>query len=286
MSDPEPKAPPRPPTRSARRPEASTRLSAVQIHDNVLAGAEKELERSSFSLFFSSLASGLAIGFSFLVGGYLMTLVPDGWGMAAAAAAYPIGFIFVIMGRSELFTENTLTPVLAVLDRRDLQSFLGMLRLWGILLVGNLLGTFIYAWVVARTTALAPELHPELLKLAGHATAGGFGDILYKAVFAGWLIALLTWLLAATVDTFAQLTLIWICTAAISALGFRHAVVGSVEAFYRAFRAGDYGWGHAFGDFVVPAVIGNAIGGVLLVALLNYAQVRPERPPSAQSDGE
>lgn len=285
MAEKEPKSP-KPATRSTRRPEASTRLSALEIHDNVLAGAEKELERPSLALFFSSLASGLAIGFSFLLGGYLMTLVPDRWGLAAAAAAYPVGFIFVIMGRSELFTENTLTPVLAVLDRRDAESFRGMLRLWTILLVGNLIGTFIYAWVVARTAAIAPELHPALDRLAGHATTGAFGDILYKAVFAGWLIALLTWLLAATIDTFAQLTLIWLCTAAISALGFKHAVVGSVEAFYRAFRPGEYSWGDAFAGFVVPAVIGNAIGGVLLVALLNYGQVRPERPPSAQSDGD
>jgi formate/nitrite transporter FocA (FNT family) len=268
--------------KSTSEPETSTRLSAVEIHDNVLAAAEKELERPVASLFFSSLASGLAIGFSFLLGGYMMSLVSEEHARQAAAVAYPVGFILVIMARSELFTENTLTPVLAVLDRRDARSVLGTLRLWAVLLAGNLIGTFIYAWVMARTNAIEPTLHPHLMRMAEHSTGAPFGEIFYKAIFAGWLIALLTWVLASTHDSFAQITLIWILTWAIGALGFRHAIVGSVEAFYRALQPGPYTMAQALANAVVPMVLGNAVGGVGLVALLNYAQVAPERGSSAQ----
>jgi formate/nitrite transporter FocA (FNT family) len=121
-----------------------------------------------------------------------------------------------------------------------------------------------------------PELHEALARIAAESTEGGFGVVLYKAVFAGWLIALLAWLLSATTATGAQIVLVWLCTAPIAALGFRHSIAGAVEAFYRAAR-GQAGWGEAVGGFIVPAVIGNAIGGVLLVALLNWGQVAAER---------
>jgi formate/nitrite transporter FocA (FNT family) len=120
------------------------------------------------------------------------------------------------------------------------------------------------------------SLHPELLQIARQTTEGGFGAVLYAGVFAGWLIALLSWLLASTQYSGTQLVFVWLCTAPISALHFRHSIAGAVEAFYRV-AAGDAGWGQVLGGFVVPAVIGNAIGGVLLVALLNYGQVAADK---------
>lgn len=256
-------------------PKSGTRLSAVEIHDNIVRPGEAELQRATASLFFSSLASGLAIGFSFLAGGYVMNLTGDRGALAAAAAVYPLGFILVIIARLELFTENTVVPVLPLLRRPGMRSFVRLLRVWGILLVGNLLGALIIAIVLARTPMIADHLHPHLSALAEHATAGGFWRVTYQAVFAGWLIALLSWLLASTYQTGAQLVLIWLCTAPIAAFGFRHAIAGAVEAFYHAAR-GNAGWGTMLGEFIAPAVLGNAVGGVILVALLNYAQVAPE----------
>jgi formate-nitrite transporter family protein len=95
---------------------------------------------------------------------------------------------------------------------------------------------------------------------------------------------LLTWLLASTHSTGAQIALIWICTAPISALQFRHSIAGSVEAFYRA-ASGHAGWGAMLWEFVLPSVLGNAIGGVLLVALLNYGQVAAEKEGGEDGKG-
>ena len=256
--------------------QSGTRLTAVEIHDNILEPGKKEMERPAASLLWSSLASGLVIGFSFLASAFASQLVSEEHRHAAAAAAYPIGFIFVIMARSELFTENTLVPVIPFLEHRDRETFLKLLRMWGLLLLGNLVGALIFGWVLARTPVVSAELHPSLTRMAAEATSGGFGQVVYAGVFAGWLIALLTWLLASTHSTGAQIALIWLCTAPISALQFRHSIAGSVEAFYRA-SAGEASWGSMLGSFVVPSVLGNAIGGVLLVALLNYGQVAPEK---------
>jgi formate/nitrite transporter FocA (FNT family) len=266
----------------AEKAEAGTRLSAVEIHDNILEPAKKEMDRPAASLLWSALASGMVIGFSFLASAFAAHLVSEPYRTAAAAAAYPLGFIFVVMARSELFTENTLDPVVPLLEQRNWETFRKMLRMWGLLLAGNLVGALIFGWVLARTPVVQPELHPSMLKIASEVSSGGFGQVLYAGVFAGWLIALLSWLLASTHSTPAQIVLIWLCTAPISALHFRHSIAGSVEAFYRA-ASGGASWGSMLGQFVVPAVIGNAIGGVLLVALLNYGQVAQEK---AQGEGK
>lgn len=180
------------------------------------------------------------------------------------------------MGRSELFTENTLRPVVPLLHKRDRDSLLTLLRMWGLLLLGNMIGTLMLGWLLARTPAIDPVLRPSLDAVAAEATRGSFGEVFYLAIFAGWLIALLGWLLASTHNGVAQIVLIWLTTACISAFGFRHSIAGAVEAFYRAF-AGQAPWGDMVGGFIAPAVLGNALGGVVLVALLNYAQVKRDK---------
>jgi formate/nitrite transporter FocA (FNT family) len=261
--------------KSVRQPETGTRLSALEIHENIRAPAVEELERPASSLLFSSLAAGMLIGFSFLATGFVSYYAPEPYKHAFASMAYPVGFMFVIMGRSELFTENTLEPVIPLLHKRDGKTLRQMLRMWGLLIVGNMVGAAVFAWILAATTMIDPALHPTLQKLAGEAMQGGFGQVFYLAIFGGWLIALLAWLLASTVDSIAQLFLIWVTTVPIAAFHFRHSIAGSVEVFYRA-ASGTSGWGEVVGGFVVPALIGNAIGGVILVALFNYAQVAEE----------
>jgi formate/nitrite transporter FocA (FNT family) len=258
------------------QPEKGTQLNAVEIHDNILAPAEEEIQRPAASLFWSAFSAGLVIGFSFLGSAFATQQVSDSHRHVAAALAYPLGFIFVSLARSELFTENTLVPIIPLLEHRDRKSLHGLQRMWLLLLLGNLVGALLFALALARTAMVRPDLHSALERVASEAVSGGFGQVLYAGVFAGWLIALMTWLLAATRFTGAQIALIWLCTAPISAFGFRHSIAGSVDAFYLAAR-GLGPWGGLLGNFIVPAVLGNAIGGVLLVALLNYGQVAPEK---------
>lgn len=261
--------------KSVRQPDTGTRLSALEIHENIRAPAEEELERPASSLLFSSLAAGMLIGFTFLSSAFVSHYAPESIAHPLASAAYPVGFIFVIMGRSELFTENTLEPIIPLLHKRNVETLRKMLRMWGLLIVGNLVGALIFAWLIGDTIMVESSLQPTMQKVAAESTSGGFGEVFYKAIFGGWLIALLAWLLASTVDTIAQLFLIWVTTVPIAAFHFRHSIAGSVEAFYRAVT-GTAGWGEMLGGFVVPALLGNAVGGVLLVALFNYAQVAEE----------
>lgn len=257
-------------------PEAGTRFSAKEIHENVLQAADKELRRPADALFWSSLAAGLVIGWSFVASGYLASLAPEPLRHAAAAVAYPIGFVLVIIGRNQLFTENTLEPVIPVLERRNRSTLTRMLRLWGIVLVGNLVGALIFAWLLARTPMVGAELRDQLAAMGHEMLADPFALMFYRAIFAGWLIALTAWLVAATPMTGAQIALIWLTIAPISAFHFRHSIAGSTEAFFMA-AGGLAGWGAVLGGFVVPAVLGNIVGGVLFVALLNHGQAAADR---------
>lgn len=260
------------PVATTGEPSAGTRLSASEIHENVRVVAEEEMRRPVSELAWSSLAAGLTVGFSFLAGSYLTTWVPERLAPLANTIGYPLGFIFVVQARQQLFTENTLEPVIPFLEHRNRKTLLRLIRLWAIVLAGNLVGALVMALLASHTSMLSDAMRVAMLRVAGEATGGGFGTVLFRAIFGGWLIALMAWLVSSTRASGAQIAYIWLTTAPIAAFGFRHSIAGAVEAFYRAAVHGA-SWGSMIGEFLVPALIGNIIGGVVLVALLNHGQV-------------
>ena len=262
--------------RSSAGPEVGTRFSAEEIHDNVSEAAEEELDRPATELIWSSLASGLLLGFSFLTVGFLTSFVPPPLHPLATAIAYPLGFLYVVHARHQLFTENTLEPVIPLLEKRDRETLRRLLRLWAIVLPLNLIGALIFAEVLAHTQVVEPKLIGPLLDVARVSTEGGAQLVFYKGIWAGWLIALMAWLIASTHDTTAQIFFVWLTTAPIAAFGFRHSIAGAIEAFYRA-AVGDAPWTQMIFSFEIPAILGNIIGGVVLVALLNHGQVSKAR---------
>ena len=140
----------------------STRAEQKQVEDRQAIGAnvvyetirregEEELHRPAAALAWSAFAAGLSMGFSFVAQGVLMAHLPDQpWRPLIAGTGYCVGFLIVILGRQQLFTENTLTVVLPLLLRKDLSTLLRMLRFWGVVLGANLLGTFLFALCVGR----------------------------------------------------------------------------------------------------------------------------------------
>jgi formate/nitrite transporter FocA (FNT family) len=264
-------------------PQVGTRFSAEEIHENVSRAAEEELKRPASELVWSALASGLLIGFSFLASSFLASLVPAFLQPAANALGYPLGFLYVVHGRHQLFTENTLEPVIPLLEKRDAETLWQLLRLWGIVLPLNLVGALVFALVVGHTEVVEPKMQESMLALARHATSGGALVVFYKGIWAGWLVALMAWLIGATRDTTAQIILVWLATSPIAAFGFKHSIAGAVEAFYRA-GIGDASWWSMIGSFEVPAIVGNVVGGVVLVALVNHGQVSRSTPANDEQD--
>jgi len=184
---------------------------------------------------------------------------------------YCLGFLIVILGRQQLFTENTLTPILPLLYRPTWQRFGLVARLWAIVLACNVLGTLVFAVLLAHTGVLETSAHDALDAIALDALAGGFWTLFVRAILAGWLIALMVWLLPAAES--ARLWIIIIITYIVGLGGLAHIIAGAVEVLYAALQ-GETTWAHAIGGWFVPVLLGNVLGGLLLVAALNHAQVR------------
>lgn len=241
------------------------------VYEAVRSEGEHELTRPAGALTWSGLAAGLSMGFSFLARSLLATYLPDShWSSIFADLGYSVGFLIVILGRQQLFTENTLTPILVLLQNRDFNCLIRVLRLWLIVLIANTLGAFIFALLIAKTTLLGPDIRKALAETGRLAFSGDFHTMLLRGVFAGWLIATLIWLLPFA-ET-ARVAVIVIITYVVALGHFAHIIAGSVEAFYAVF-AGSASWGMFFGNFYAPVLIGNIIGGVTLVAALNYGQI-------------
>jgi formate/nitrite transporter FocA (FNT family) len=247
---------------------------ALVIHEIIREEGEQELERSNTGLALSGLAGGLTMGFSFLAEALLRASLPDTpWRHSVESFGYSVGFIIVVLGRQQLFTENTLTAVLPVVTRRDLSTLLSAGRLWAIVLVANLFGTWLFAAMIHVHLVFTPDVEVALQSIAVEAIPPIFYATLLKAFFAGWLIALMVWILPSAQS--ARLITILIITYVVSLAHLSHIVAGSSEAAYSVL-SGTATFGQYFIYFLLPTLIGNIVGGVVLVTVLNHGSIAPE----------
>lgn len=251
-------------------------FSTDEIFHRITATADEEFSRSTRLLFLSGLAGGLSIGLSFLGSAALAAKFSSENVLLTGALLYPLGFIFIVIGRYQLFTENTLTPVTLVLTR--IASLPLLLRVWGSVLGANILGAALMAFVLAATGVFEPATVQIALKMGEHAMAPAWVDLFWKGMFAGWIVAGMVWLNHAARDTTSRvlITFILIFTVAVSDLS--HCIIGSAEVLFLVFK-GHATLGAFLLDYFVPVVLGNTAGGVLLVAILNYSQTRNKRFP-------
>jgi formate/nitrite transporter FocA (FNT family) len=258
--------------------ENIARPNVLVIHEVIREEGENELQRPVSGLAWSALASGLSMGFSLVAEGLLRAHLPDApWRPLIAKLGYTVGFVIVIGGRQQLFTENTLTPVLPLLNKPEIKTFGRLLRLWGVVLAANLVGALAFAWVAGHSGVFEPDVRRAFTEMGREAMAGGPGLHLLRGIFAGWLIALVVWLLPGASQ--ARLGIILILTYLVGLAGLAHVIAGSVETLYLV-TTGGAGWGAYFGRFMLPTLLGNTLGGVTLVAALNFGQVAPEKDKS------
>ncbi|MGJ5179255.1 formate/nitrite transporter family protein [Bradyrhizobium oligotrophicum] len=257
-----------------REIEAQSRPNAVLIHETIRAEGESELERRWWAILISGFAAGLSISLSLIVQGEFHTFLTDEAARRLfAPVGYTAGFLVVVLGRQQLFTENTLTPILPLLHHRDLNTLGRVARLWSLVLIANVVGTWAAAAALAYTHVFEPRIIDAFTELSRHTVEGAFPATFMRAVFAGWLIALMTWLLPAVRGARAHIVIIM--TYLIALGQFAHIVAGSVECAFLVLT-GRASLGDYVGAFFVPTLLGNVVGGTTLVALLNYGQVASE----------
>jgi formate/nitrite transporter FocA (FNT family) len=247
-------------------------LSAKIVHEAIRLEGHEELERPSSSIGWSALAAGLTMGFSMVAEGILQARLPEApWSELVSSFGYCAGFLFVTMARQQLFTETTLTVMLPLLHGSHKAS--EVLRFWAIVFSANIVGSLLFAAAAGLPGLFEPDIQRAFAELGEKAAEPPFAAVAMKGVVAGWLIALMVWLLPAAGP--ARFLVIVTVTYVIAISNLSHVIAGSSEVAFAAMR-GSVGWGDYLAGFLLPALIGNTIGGVTLVALLNHAQVREE----------
>jgi formate/nitrite transporter FocA (FNT family) len=250
-------------------------LTSEETFRVVSESGQEELRRPAFSLMWSGLAAGLALGFSVVTEAVMIGHLPKdaAWTPLVADMGYTVGFVLVVLGRLQLFTENTITPVLSICKHPTRSNFAALGRNWSIVLSANLVGAFLFAAFAMLTPAISPEAKTGILELGRHVAHDGFMVTVVKGIGAGFLIAALVWVLANTESS--KFFVVFVVTYVIALCGFAHVIAGTME-ISALILAGQLGISAAIFGFIVPALIGNIIGGTVLFGFISYAQVSRE----------
>lgn len=255
------------------REEQEPKKPSAQILRHELKEAQDALDRPANRLLFSSMSAGLELGFSLLLMSRMRTMfdgqLPVVVEEVLVANMYAFGFLLVVIGRSELFTEQTSLAVLPVLNRQA--SVGALLRLWGLVYLGNLIGAVVIAGLLVVIGPAMKIIDPAVFEtIARHVVDHPAWVIVCSGLLAGWLMGLLSWLVAAGRDTISQIVIVWAITTAIGLGHLHHVVAGSVEVLSGLFSSPEITLLN-FGHFLLWTTLGNALGGPFFVGLLKFA---------------
>jgi len=240
-----------------------------------------QIHRPPFKLFLSSISAGLEVGFSILALGVVTAFLAPMAGEAAmplvkfiALLFYPIGFLFVIFGKSELFTEHTVTGLLPVLE--GVATWRRLMLLWGLVLTGNLLGAMVFSLGLSLLSPITPAGTGAALEdFAEHLLNVPAWSIVVSGVFGGWLMALIAWVKNSPRDSITIAALVYLIAFLIGVVPLHHSIVGSVEVFAGMAYGAAIDFGQYLG-FLLLSTLGNLIGGIVFVTFFKWGHARPE----------
>jgi formate/nitrite transporter FocA (FNT family) len=249
------------------------RPTAHQIYAQVAKNARQELKRPARALAISGFAGGITMGLTGLATAIARAeLGSASWASFVTALLYPVGFIAVILGRAQLFTENTLYPVALVLSER--RHYFATLRLWAIVLISNCIGALAFAALAVRTHALQPKYVDSLVAIGLENANHSLSSIFWSAIIGGWIIAMVAWLVSGSHSISGSMMLIWLLAFVVGLGHFAHSIASSGEIL-AAVLHGRLG-ALNYLRWLWPAVLGNITGGVGLVTMLEYGQTAEE----------
>nr|WP_269134972.1 formate/nitrite transporter family protein [Pseudescherichia vulneris] len=255
---------------------------AMAIHEHIRQDGEKEMERDAMALLWSAIAAGLSMGASLLVKGIFhvkLDGIPGSY--VLESFGYTFGFIIVIMARQQLFTENTVTAVLPVMQNPTWKNGGLLLRLWSVVLLGNLIGTAIAAWAFEYMPIFDEATRDAFVEIGMEVMKNTPAEMFANAIISGWLVATMVWMFPAAGS--AKIVVIILMTWVIALADTTHIVVGAVEIFYLVFN-GTIPWTDFLWPFAIPTLAGNICGGTFIFALLSHAQIRNDMSNKRKAD--
>lgn len=254
----------------------TSRLTANEIFEQVESNAHDEVRRTPHALAFSGLAGGITMGLTGIAVATAQAALPPEHKEFIPYLFYPLGFIAVIIGRAQLFTENTLYPIALILSER--KHILQTARLWVIVFFSNVLGAAAFAALAVRTPSLRADIAANLAELGRAALQGSNSHIFWSGVIGGWMIALVAWMVSASTWTIGQIAVIWLLTFVVGLGHFSHCIATSGEILAAVFSGQESL--RSYVNWLLFATSGNITGGIFIVTLLNFGQVKAGDPQS------
>lgn len=254
---------------------------AAAVHEQIRQEGEKELERDGLALLFSAIAAGLSMGASLMAKGiFQVNLEGVPGAFILENLGYTFGFIIVIMARQQLFTENTVTAVLPIMHKPSGSNLLLLLRLWGIVLGGNLVGTALASLAFTHMPIFDQATRDAFVAISQKVMENSPGEMFANAVVSGWIIATMVWMFPSSGA--AKIWVIILMTWLVALGDLAHIVVGSVEVLYLVFN-GVISWHEFLWPFALPTLAGNIIGGTFIFAVISHAQIRNDMSTKAKA---
>ena len=248
------------------------RFSSDEVFQRIIAAADEEITSGRRELFFAGIAGGFAITITFLL--YASLYEATSAHPILSVMLYPLGFIYIIIGGYQLYTENTLPPVALTLER--LASWTALFRHWGIVLAGNFAGGAFGAVVLAYGGVFPAEVADAAVTLSAKGLSEDWLALFFKGAFAGLIVAGVVWVEYASQDTISRLVVVYLAFLTIPLGNLYHVVVSFTELVYLVLVTGQSPIS-GFLQFVLPVLLGNTLGGILLVTVVNYYQTSERR---------
>lgn len=254
--------------------EEYERLSPRLLYEIIRQDGIEELTRPTKALIFSGITAGLVVTFSFIFKAIFTAYIPDEpWAPLVSNMGYTVGFLLVILGRMQLFTENTITTVVPLFSPLSWKKLYAVSRLWFIVFASNLVGTALAALFLQNHHAFKPEFVVAMQEIAHHVANMSVSDNILKGIPAGILIASIVWMMPSVNS--GKFIMIFFFIYLIALGDFAHVVVGSAEMAYLVFQ-GEATLYDYFVTFLGPTALGNILGGTVVFTMMIYGQVNDE----------
>ncbi len=257
-----------------------------ELFERTRKEGERRLARPPLELAATAVVAGVDVVFGILALGVATALLSrrtgEGPAHVVGSVGFGIAFVFIVVGRSELFTENFLVPI-AGLDRRDRRAWYKLAELWALSPVLNVLGRMALILVLTTHGVLPEHVGPAFVRLATEIDANGWLAAFMSAIGAGALITLMTWLVEGYEAQGIRIVTAWICGALLALAGLNHVIVVTVEKIFGIRYGAPLGYGDLVDNFFTAAA-GNFLGGMLFVTLTRFGQARGSRQAAGGAD--
>ena len=262
---------PKDPEDGTREPEEAP--EPHEMYARTREEGKRRLERSKLELVSTSLFAGFDVVFGVVALAAATAAMAPHFGPSAAhffgSLAFGIAFIFIVVGGSELFTENFLVPLTALRSHR--LSALRLAQLWTISPIMNIAGGTALILIVSSKGVLPDGAAPALVDVADKIIQLSDWSAFLSAIVGGTLITAMTWMVEGVGTVGGRIVVAWVAGALLALGGFNHVIVVTLELIFGMRFGADIGIGDVGSNFAIAAT-GNLIGGILFVTLTRTSQ--------------